>query len=295
MRLKVVLLGATGFVGRHIGRALRDRGVEVVAVSTSTATPVDLSHPAGREHLACLLAAERPVALVNSAGKAWQADEQQMYRANATLVENLTGAVAAQAEPPRLVHIGTIHEYGQGRPGRGFREDDRPEPTIPYGRSKLLGTQAALAAGGTVLRVSNVSGPGTPPGSLLRGVADHLAICAKAQANGEPLSPLVYRSLAAWRDFVDVRDVAAAVLAAITAPGEDIRGETFNIGRGVGVQMRRLVNLMVELSGLPVPVVEQDPFAGEDWLTLDTTKAGDRLGWTPAVTHERSLRDLMEL
>lgn len=299
--MKAAVLGATGFLGRHICAALTASGAAVVPVSRGGAVPVDLADDAGARRLAALLSAERPGVVVNAAGRAWLADERQMTEGNARLVGRLVEAVATLPGRPRLIQLGSVHEYGPGASGTGTAEEWPEAPVTPYGRSKLLGTRSVLratAAGaldGVVLRAANVSGPGTPPGSLLRTVADHLAGAAVDHAAGRPPEPLRFGPLRARRDFVDVRDVAGAVLAAARAPAAAVSGQIVNIGRGEAVRVRWLVDRMVELSGLPVPVVEEDGGArsGVEWQRLDISKARRLLGWRPRHSLDDSLRDLL--
>jgi nucleoside-diphosphate-sugar epimerase len=63
-------------------------------------------------------------------------------------------------------------------------------------------------------------------------------------------------SLRAYRDVVDVRDVADAVVAVAQAPAAVVAGGIVNIGSGEAVPMRWLVDLMISLCGFPVRIVE---------------------------------------
>jgi len=88
--------------------------------------------------------------------------------------------------------------------------------------------------------------------------------------------------LLAHRDYVDVRDVADAVLAAAVSP---LSGVLVDIGRGESVPVRLLVDLLIARSRLPAVVVER---AGErighsveDWIRVDVAPAERLLGWRP--------------
>ncbi|MBL1097982.1 NAD-dependent epimerase/dehydratase family protein [Streptomyces coffeae] len=298
--LSVVVLGGTGSLGRQVCRAFQDAGARVLSVSRSgPADPaespdhirLDPARAPG-EALAGVLTGAAADVVVNAAGLAGDGTEEQFAAANSRLVDALVEAVASLERRPRLVQLGTVHEYGPVCRGVGITEDLPPAPISPYGRTKLLGAQSVLratragAVDGTVLRIAHVFGPGAPRGSLLGTVAHHLAVRRPAALR---LGPLDGR----W-DFVDIRDVAAAALAAATAPR--VVGQVVNIGGGQALGVRRLVERMIVLSGHPVPLVE-DPGAGTgfgpgpDWQRVDLSRARLLLGWRPRQRTARSLRD----
>ncbi|MER6912315.1 NAD-dependent epimerase/dehydratase family protein [Streptomyces sp. NPDC000594] len=308
----VVVLGGAGYVGRHVCAAFAALGHEVVRVGRR---PPERPMPyrqltldlAGTdpEALAEALDAERPDTVVNCVGSIWGRTDDQMWSATAVPTLRLLDALARLATRPRLVHLGSVLEYGPVPPGTSVGADTTPRPDTAYGRSKLAASDAVLRAtadgrvDGVVLRVSNVSGPGTPRISLLGQVAERLLA-----ADGTGTEAVVELSrLSAHRDYVDVRDVADAVIAAAHAPAVPV---PVAIGRGEAVSVRALVDLFIEVSGVPARVVErpapdpgpaQPPPSGqsspspsgrrEDRLRVDTGPARALLGWEP----RRSLRE----
>ncbi|MEZ3182535.1 NAD(P)-dependent oxidoreductase [Streptomyces pimonensis] len=311
----VVVLGGTGFLGRHIHDAFGAVGARALSVSRRAAggssdvggaVRLDLVD-AEPSRLAGVLAQAEADVVVNAAGRAWQAGERQMTRDNADLVDRLIAAVSELPRPPRLIQLGTVHEYGPVDFGATITEDQPAAPITAYGQSKLRGAQAVLRAARTsgldavVLRIANVSGPGSPPGSLLRTVADHLADLHRNAGRGAgpgtgTRSPaLRLAPLRAHRDFVDVRDVAEAVLAAARVPTSVVGGHVVNIGRGEAVSVRWMVDRLIALSGLSVPVVERPQMdgVGVEWQQLDISRARLLLGWQPRRSLEESLTDLL--
>ncbi|MFD6619290.1 NAD-dependent epimerase/dehydratase family protein [Streptomyces albidoflavus] len=290
---RVVVLGATGFVGRHVADACAAAGHDVLGVSRSAsratgraAARLDLA-AATVGDLADFLAAHRPDVLVNAAGTVWQADEQRMRELNDAFVHRLVTALAEHARPVRLVHLGTVHEYG-------------PASVGIYGRTKLRGTRQVLAASrdgldAVTLRLANAFGPGAPSRSLLGKVAGELIRQDEPAPSGRELR---LAPLTAHRDFVDVRDVADAALAAAVAPQDTMRGRIIEIGRGQAVSVRLLVRKLIDLSGLAVRLVEdQRPDGarvGAEWQRTDITTARRLLAWCPSRTLDESLRDLLE-
>ncbi|MCX5199478.1 NAD-dependent epimerase/dehydratase family protein [Streptomyces sp. NBC_00249] len=295
---RVVVLGGTGFVGRHVCAAFVDEGREVVAVSrrAEPAGPgvlplaLDLCATAPAA-LARVLTDGRPTTVVNAAGAVWAASEREMVTANTELVRRLVDALCRAEPPVRLVHLGSVNEYSPGRQGRPVDESAPTRPTTVYGRTKLRGTELVLDAAGRgdidalVLRMANVAGPGSPPASLLGRVAQQLHLASLEGRTAEiRLAPL-----RAARDFVDAADAGAAVSAAARS---SVGARVLNIGSGEAVSVRSLVDLLIRVSGVPARVVETPPApdvaaAPPEWLEVDVRLARQLLGWAPQrqLTH----------
>ncbi|GGJ96465.1 reductase [Pilimelia anulata] len=284
------MLGGTGFLGRHACAALRAAGYAVLAVARHP-PGAGFGHPFRTLDLGALppagLAAAvdelGPDVVVNAVGSIWGRTDAQMWAAAAAPTLRLLDGLALAARRPRLVHIGSVLEYGQGRPGALLDAATPARPTSAYGRAKLAATEAVLArarAGeqpGVVLRIVNLAGPGSPEVSLLGRVASRI-LAARGRRAVVELDPLL-----AYRDYVDVRDVADAVVAAAGAP---VSGELINIGRGETVRVRSLVDRLIACSGRPVVVVERTGLgirhSTEDRLRVDIAPAARLLGWRPA-------------
>jgi nucleoside-diphosphate-sugar epimerase len=290
----VLVLGASGFLGRHVHAAFATAGARVVPVSRKAHDGVALDLVrAGRRELAGVCAGADVV--VNASGVVWGGTEQEMTWMNAELAERLAEVLAASPGRPRLVHLGSAYEYGPTPHGTSIDEEWPPAPASPYGRTKLRGTRAVLRAAEedglncVVLRVSVACGPGAPVVSLPGLVAGHLADGLDDELR---LAPLL-----AHRDLVDVRDVAGAVLAAACATRGTVTGKVVNIGGGDAVPVRSLVDLMISLSGRPVRVLEEAAASGArsdaQWQCLDITRARRLLGWAPRRTLAESMRDLL--
>lgn len=308
---QVVVLGGTGCLGGQIRQAFSGTGARVLTVSrtvpdgTPDAARMDLAS-AEPQRLAELLDRAAADVVVNAAGLAFGATEAEMTTANAHLVDRVVEAIRLSSGRPRLIQLGTVHEYSPGPPGEGITEDQPTVPVTPYGRSKLLGSQSILRAArdagldAVVLRIANACGPGAPRQSLLGVMAERLAGFGSARHSGagtpEPYE-LRLAPMRAQRDFVDIRDVVDAVLAVAAAPAEDVAGEVVNIGSGQAVHVRELIDRLVTLSGLPVRVVEEPvrDSARTDiaWQQLDIAKARRLLGWKPHRGLDESLSDML--
>ncbi|QOC94243.1 NAD-dependent epimerase/dehydratase family protein [Micromonospora craniellae] len=295
-RPRAVVLGGTGFVDAHVADAFADAGHDVLTVARRA--------PAGRRHrftaldlggtdpetLARLLDAEEPAAVVDATGSSWGLEPGRMAERCTRLSALLLDALRHAACRPRLVHLGSVLEYGPQ-----LADPRRTQaPDTEYGRAKLVATRAVLAAAdagdvdAVVLRVVNALGPGLPATSLLGRVAAALAPAARS---GVP-ARVTLAPLEARRDVVDVRDAAEAVLA---AAGRPVTGRVLDIGRGEAVPVRTLVRLLVEVSGVPTTVVEHAGPAGwraaTRWSYVDPAPAAAALGWRPRRDLRRAVTD----
>jgi len=242
-----------------------------------------------------VLAAEKVGTVVN-ATLGWGRTEEEMGYTNVRLVERLLGALRSMAYPPRLVHLGTIHEYGPVPYGRLLDEDMTPRPQTLYAQAKLTASLMVLEAvrvgqlDGIVLRVTNTIGPYPAPESFFGALAARLR--DDRAAEGVELTIADAR-----RDYVDVRDASDAVVRAAQSPLAD---PLVNIGRGEALYIRELVDALVRATRLPPESVRErrgavaGRSAGADWIRVDNSRARRLLDWRPRYDIHESMRDLWD-
>jgi nucleoside-diphosphate-sugar epimerase len=292
---RVLVIGANGYLGRHVF-GLLDRQAELTVSGTSRSgsarwirVDLALDRPAT---LGAMLATECPDVVVNCAG-AVTGSVAELVGANVTGPANLLTALAAHAPHAKLVHLGSAAEYGIAEPEEPITEQRPPHPTGWYGVTKLAGTELVRLAGNlgldtVVLRVFNPIGPGSPAGSLPGRVV--------AELRRADLAHDVVRlgSLDAVRDFVDVRDIAEAVLAAVRATTVD--AAVLNIGSGRAIPVSVMVRDLVRLSGFTGLVVAEGDGSARSadvrWQQADISAIGRQLGWKPEIGLADSLRDM---
>ncbi|MBQ1063014.1 NAD-dependent epimerase/dehydratase family protein [Micromonospora chalcea] len=274
--MRVLLFGASGFIGAHVRREL----AATADLTCPSRDECDLV-TAAPETLRALLDTVRPDAVVNCAG-AVSGTAEDLVRANTLVTAKLVDAVAVAAPRARLVRLGSAAEYGPVPFGAAAAEDLPAAPVSAYGVSQAAATrltELSAAAGrvdAVVLRVFNPVGPGMPRTTLLGRVAALLSRLA-------PGEDLRTGPLDAYRDFVDVRDVAAAVGRAVTVTAP--RARVLNVASGRAVPVRDAVHLLVSAAGRPVRVREDHApsprSADVGWMRADVGRAASVLGWTP--------------
>ncbi|MEE4421641.1 MULTISPECIES: NAD-dependent epimerase/dehydratase family protein [Streptomyces] len=294
------MLGATGCVGTGVCAAFASAGYEVLAVARRRPSgsvgdmfvPLDVStaDPAG---LAGLLDGAGVQVVVNATG-GWLTSEDGNERHHVRLVERLLTAAELCSSVPRVVQIGSIHEYGPVPYGSAIDESVVPRPTTPYARTKLAGSRLVLQAAragrvpAVVLRAVNVLGPGVATASFLGSVV--LRLRELPPGGRLPLSIGDFE-----RDFIDVRDLADAAVRAAEAP---LTGEVLNIGLGRAVGIRTILSLLLRAAGRDAETIDEggEPVTsrGGDWTLADTRLARRLLGWAPRIGLQQSVRDMWE-
>ncbi|MCY7344081.1 MAG: NAD(P)-dependent oxidoreductase [Pseudonocardia sp.] len=292
----VVVLGGGGFVGRAVCDRLAAAGHRVVAAGRSAPGPGSVRLDLVADdvaHLAGVLAGVAPDVVVNSVGSIWGRTDAQMWEATTLPVLRLLDVLDSLPVRPRLVHLGTVLEYGPTPEDTPVGPDVPDVPDTAYGAAKLAATRAVLdrvrsdGLDARILRVANVLGRGTPDVSLLGRVAGALLTAGP----GGPPVEIELTPLLARRDYVHVDDVAGAVLRAVTAPGA---GDVLPIGRGRAVPVRELVELLIEISGRQARIRESGPAGPAEHLCVDPRPAARVLGWTPRRSLREAARDLWE-
>ena len=305
---RVLLTGITGFIGSHLAERLIADGLEVHVTAFEPAPHPNLAGIASRvtihhadladaDGLRAAIAAARPDALVHLAGQAIPSLAQR--DATGTVQVNVIGTanVLAALEPgTHLVYASSADVYGL--PDRVPVDEDAPlRPTNVYAASKAAAEALVREFGdrdgqtAVVLRPANTNGPRQHPGLAASGFAKQIA---EAEAGiAEPV--IRHGRLDAQRDFIDVRDVAAAYVAALALAPE--RTETFNVGSGEPVPIERILHTLVHLSRIrlrteldPERVRPGDPST----LALDASRFRARTGWAPTISLERSLSDTLD-
>jgi nucleoside-diphosphate-sugar epimerase len=294
----VVVLGAAGFIGRWVVRALTERGARVIRVvrSRATAEPVwrtfggdgpsveaDLAQP---DVVDDLLATLQPAIVFNLAGYGvdnGERDPAQMHALNRVLVERLCDSRAWQRDSRwsglHLVHAGSALEYGAGD---AAVEGRASAPHTPYGQTKLAASThlERCVGAGTIRAVSarlfTVYGPGEHQHRLLPSLMT-------AAASG---TALALTSGAQSRDFTYVEDVADAMLRLGLAAGD--RHAIVNVATGRLTTVRDFALTARQVLGLAadrltfgaLPVRPDETFHD----CVDVERLRRRIGSTPSTT-----------
>jgi GDP-4-dehydro-6-deoxy-D-mannose reductase len=298
-----LVTGGSGFLGRRVLEALASG--EAGAPGSETRVIVLVRHrPAsGQGHLfveadlndpeglRVSLQGIEPDFVIHTAGKTRPASDEELYRANFWSTTHLLGALRRIGKPLRIVLASSAAELGPVEADHLPVDENYPaDPLDAYGRSKWLATRSGLAERPPLevvaARIFNPIGPGMPPTQAFGAFAARLA-----EPGPDPLDLPVGR-LDARRDFVDVREVAQAMIA-LALHGRP--GQVYHVGTGASHTVREGLEFLIESSGRSV-VPHEDPALFRFPGPSDSRAAIDRIvaeiGWEPRIAFEESLRDL---
>jgi dTDP-L-rhamnose 4-epimerase len=308
--MRILVTGGAGFIGTHVMAALADAGHEPVVLDRR-------HHPAGDiRDRATVEAALRGVdAVVHQAamvGMGVNLDDLPEYASHNDLGTAVLLAAMARAGVRRLVLASSMVVYGEGAnelaAGRfeprcprcaaelspALVEEDAPlRPRSVYAATKVaqehLTDAWARGCGATAvaLRYHNVYGPGMPRDTPYAGVA---AIFRSSLERGE--APRVFEDGGQRRDFVHVRDVARANVAALTVD-VPVGLHAYNIASGHPRTVGDLARALSTALRGPEPVVTGQFRAGDvRHVTAAPGRAARELGFTAAVPFDAGVAEL---
>ncbi len=291
----VVVLGASGFVGRWVARALTNAGARLTALvrlpdqSRRLFDHLGIHGDIRQLDLHDLGAVEavfhevRPTVTFNLAGYGVDRSERNPEEArfiNADLVRVLCRIVADVADDWQglhLIHAGTALEYGTG--SGNLNEDTPAEPTTLYGRSKLAGTHAVQRAcrdsnlRAVAARLFTVYGPGEHQGRLFPALI-------QAAKTRQPLSLTAGRQL---RDFAYVEDVATGLMLLGSVP--EASGQLVNLATGKLLSVLDFALRTAQVLRLDEGLLRfgQLPVRGEEMAhnPVDINRLTSLTGWSP--------------
>jgi GDP-4-dehydro-6-deoxy-D-mannose reductase len=298
-----LITGPTGFLGRYVldvlhSELLREGRSSDAVVALGRRCPAgwpehsfvraDLDDPIG---LGDAIKTVVPDHVIHTAGKTPPAQDDEFYQSNFWGMIRLMNALRGLNQRVRVTLAGSAAELGAVPPLALPVDESYPcAPLDAYGRSKQLATIAALAERPplevAVGRVFNPIGPGLPTTQAFGEFATRLTADL-----ADPL-PLVVGNLEVRRDFVDVRDVARALVAI------SLRGQprlVYHVGSGQSRSVGEGLDLLVKLSGRSVKLCI-DPRLHLRKGPVDSRANIRRIfahtGWSPSISFEQSLADL---
>lgn len=308
--MRVLITGATGFVGNHLASHLHTMrpdatlyGTKFFATETSnehitTTFQIDLKD---YERVRDLLVDCQPDYIYHLAAQAfvprsfeapWETLEN-----NIRSQLNLIQACIELGIRPRMLIISSAEIYGAVDATRMPITIDTPmRPTNPYSVSKvtqdMLGLQYYLSHQMPIMRARAFNHIG--PGQNTRFVAPAFATqIAKIEVNQQ--EPFIYvGNIEAQRDFTDVRDIVRAYQL-ITEQGQ--AGQAYNIASGKAYSIQYLLDTLLSYSDIEIEIrVDEARLRPVDVPVIlgDYSQLNQDTGWKPTISFEGTLKDVLD-
>jgi len=302
---RVLLTGATGFIGSHLARRLLQEGAEIhvlVRKESNRSRIRDIlsnlllwkgdindyesirlcirnTKPNIIFHLASMRNVERDPSLINS-----------MIETHIKGTLNLVKAVIDEKIPIEcFINTGSSEEYGDG--SAPFHESQREMPVSPYSASKVAATyfcemmHRAMGLPVITIRPFLTYGPYQDIDMFIPSLIHHcLARKDFQMTEGDQT-----------REFNYVDDVIDAYL--LTAVRENAIGQTINIGNGIEYRIRDVAEHVVKMMGSPIRlligVLPKRPGETPHHF-CNNEKAKRLLGWSPKVSLDDGLKKTID-
>lgn len=271
MKNKILVTGATGFLGRHLVAALESQGHVVEKHSSADGDIAD-----------CPLPMEDVSRVFHLAGRSYVPDSwqnpQAFYRTN------VMGAVNVLEHCRRnQTALTLVSSYVYGQPQRLPIAEDHPLAAAnPYAHTKILAEQTAqfyeqrFGLALAIVRPFNLYGPGQRDSFLIPSIVRQVL---------DPSAEVVrLADLRPKRDYVYVTDAVELLLATL---GPGVHG-VFNVGSGHSVSVAEVAELVMDAAGIRKEVASADePRPGEILdVVADTSRAARELDWRPRTSLE---------
>lgn len=307
---RILVTGATGFVGTHLLRELGAHlsGKDRVIGGSRHGGPL----PEGLESVSCdmtdlarieeVVREIRPTNVVHLASTTTlrEADDApaRTWQVNVMAPLRMGQALAKYCPGAQFIYVGSAEVYGGCFAAGAVNEDAPLAPLNTYAYTKaaadlLIGELSRAGIRVVRARPFNHIGPGQSERFVLSSFAAQIARIEK----GRQESVLSVGNLESERDFLDVREVASAYHAMILQCDSLPRNLVLNIASGRARRIRSVLHDMLALATVPIEV-RPDPARmrpSETPLILgDASRAQQILDWQPRIAWEQTLTDILD-
>lgn len=279
---KILITGASGFIGRALASRLKAQGRDVVPVDSATG---DI---AKRETLA-MFAQQDITHVFHLAGKtfvpdSWD-DPQAFFQTNVLGTVNVLDFCRKNLTPMTYVSA-----YVYGHPDRlPIGEDSAIRPSNPYALTKRLAEEtcefyaSAFDLPVTTIRPFNVYGIGQAGFFLIP------EIIRQALDSGQEIT---VKDLTPRRDYVYLEDLVTALLATLDMPAGY---RVYNIGSGISLSVQEVIDTIQDIAGTQKKVVCDNVTRTNELLDVvaDISKAGKELGWHPEFSFQAGIKNVI--
>jgi GDP-4-dehydro-6-deoxy-D-mannose reductase len=296
---RILVTGASGFVGRHLVAHLKSIGDIPIAWGQGEGA-IDIRDAEAVNDGMRVARADAVIHLAAIAAPAQaRANPREAWDVNLNGTLNLAQATFVHAPEAAFVFVGSSECYGLAFNGSAqpLSEDAPLQPATPYGATKaaadiMIGQMARDGLRALRMRPFNHTGPGQEPTYVVSDFARQIALLEKQGGGTVRVGNLNVR-----RDFLAVRDVVDAYARAAHLPSERLRGEAVNISTGCPVSVRDVLDELVAAAQAPVRVdVDEARVRPQEIAAAsgDRSRAKALLGWEPQIPFSQTLAEVLD-
>ena len=293
------MTGGSGFLGSHVVEGLKRRGVPEKNIFVSTSREFDL-----RKWEGCVRAVEGQEIIFDLAAVTGDLLRRlkipgELFYDNLIMGVQLIEA-ARQAQVKKIITIGSAAAYPENAPTPLKEEDLWMGPqsfiNISYGLAKKMllvqGQAYRRQYGMDIIHLmpTNTYGPRerVESGYLMPSLINRVV---EAKHSGRP-SIEVWGTGEPVRDFLYVDDAVEGILTAAESYDDS---EPVNLGTGVGISIKELVNLISKLVGFRGEIKwDTSKPNGQMYRIMNTHRAKEKFGFKPKMSLEEGLKKTIE-
>lgn len=268
---RVVVTGASGFIGGALISSLRKKNIDCVGITRKKF--LDLFTVKSYE--------DSPLGeiLIHLAESNNRPDCEQ-EGAERELEARRTFEVLIKKGYQKVIYASSAVLYGDCSMAPS-KVTDPIQSMDAYTRIKMSSESLALSSGGTVVRLANLYGPGMSSDNVVSHILNQAALDGAITMN----------SLGPVRDFLWIDDAVTAFLAIIDKEATGI----FNVGSGRGTSIRELVSMVQSAFKNKQDVIELCPLKKPSNLILDIGFTKKTLGWAPKTILKDGIREMVAM
>lgn len=298
--MKVLMTGGAGFIGSHTADILAENGYEIAIIDNLSNGKRENINPAAKfydsditkDDIAAIFGRERPDFVIHMAAqislrKSFENPEEDAK-------QNILGTMkvleaSASHGVKKIIYSSTAAVYGE--PAKiPVDESCLPNPNSPYGLDKYAAEKCIeifhklRGIDYSILRYSNVYGPRQDP----MGEAGVISIFIGNLLKGK--SPEIFGDGSHTRDFVYVKDVAKANLAALVSG----RNGIYNVGSGKEISVKMIFDIIKKYSCSDIEPIHGPPVKEVERMKFECSKIRKEMGWSPTTSIEDGIRETLD-
>ncbi len=304
---KVLITGASGFVGQHLISCLQKNYFLIAATHSSkkinsvkfgTVESIEIEN---ESNIYGLLLKYRPDIVVHLAARSftWDSSPDEYFKVNLLGTLNLYQSIvkirSISSFDPKIIYISSAQIYGDSKSRGRINENFPINPINFYGSSKAAADRLSYQYSRShdiktvIVRVFNHIGPGQKKGFLVADIASQIG----EVKNGE--GEIKVGNLNSFRDYLDVRDVVLGYKKIIEA--EELPwGDAFNLCSGIAYSSKQILEMLIELSSKKIKVVidtQKVRINDVQRVVGDNSKFRKTFSWSPSISIKGTLKDVL--